>query len=174
MRDIPQVVLFGSIYGDWRERVVIPVLEELNVSYFDPSKPDGWTPADGDLEAEVMARCETIVMVINRRLPSFTSLAETGWAALGAIQRGQHFILQVDQDYNLDLPDAIISTEEGARLANYMQHWVTSSRHLVMRHALEFQHELIHVVDSVDAVAETLRLIYENRQPPEMGEANVG
>lgn len=28
----PQVVLFGSIYGGWREQVVIPLLQELGVN----------------------------------------------------------------------------------------------------------------------------------------------
>jgi DNA-binding beta-propeller fold protein YncE len=49
---IPQVVLFGSIYGDWRERHVIPVLTELNVTYYNPLQPQGWTHQVGDIEAE--------------------------------------------------------------------------------------------------------------------------
>lgn len=63
MTDYPQVVLFGSIYGGWRESPIIPVLEELGVSYYHPFQEGGWTRESGDREAEVMARCETIVNV---------------------------------------------------------------------------------------------------------------
>src|ERR1700682_3800918 len=96
MSATPQVVLFGSIAGEWRERQIIPVLNELGVTYYNPAKPDGWTHQAGDVEAQYMARCETVVMVFNASSPSFAALAETGWAALGCVTRNQHFILQID------------------------------------------------------------------------------
>lgn len=160
MNDIPQVILFGSIYGDWRENRVIPVLEELGVSYYNPTQKDGWTKESGDREAEVMAQCETIIMVINKELPSFTSLAETGWAALGAAQRGQHFILQVDLDYTVELPDVITQSEEGQRIDKLMKHWAVSSRYMVVEHAKKFQVETLHMVDDLDGVVAKLRDIY--------------
>jgi hypothetical protein len=121
---IPQVVLFGSIHGEWRERHVIPVLTELGVTYYNPVQPLGWSQKAGDIEAEYMAGCETVVMVFNKTLPTFAGLAETGWAALGCMERRQHFIVQIDLDYVLRLPSAIAAIparnirERPARLGN--------------------------------------------------------
>jgi hypothetical protein len=43
-------------------------------------------------------------------------LAETGWAALGCVERGQHFILQIDLDFVLHLPPAITEITIGKRV----------------------------------------------------------
>ena len=159
MGEYPQVVLFGSIGGGWREDHIIPVLDELGVTYFNPVG-DEWTKDMGDREADMMAHCETIVIVINTLRPSFTGLAETGWAALGAAQRGQHLILQIDEDMTIDFPDSIRHTEDGAEFARLMQHWATSSRYLVLRHARYFDLDRLHLVDDLDGVAAALRTIY--------------
>jgi hypothetical protein len=99
-------------------------------------------------------------MVVNRELPSFTSLAETGWAALGAMQRGQHFILQVDLDFTGELPETIRQSEEGQRWDNLFRHWTKSSRYLVVKHAQEFQIETLHLVKDMDGIIAALRAIY--------------
>jgi hypothetical protein len=39
---IPQGVLFGSIYGQWRERYIISILTELGVTYYNPVQAHGW------------------------------------------------------------------------------------------------------------------------------------
>ena len=155
----PQVVLFGSIYGGWREDHIIPVLDKLGVTYYNPIG-DVWTKEMGDREADVMAHCETIVIVINTLRPSFAGLAETGWAALGAAVRGQHLILQIDEDMTIDFPDFIRQTEEGAEIARNMQEWATRSRYLVLRHAHYFDVDRIHLVDDLDGVIAALRAIY--------------
>jgi hypothetical protein len=160
MAQYPQVVLFGSIMGNWREDHIIPVLDELGVTYFNPAGANGWTTDMGDNEAEMMAHCETIVMVINTLRPSFTSLAETGWAALGAAERGQHFILQVDESFTYELSEAIRQAAGGAELAALMRHWTISSRYLVLRHARYFQLDRMHLVDNLDGVIARLRTIY--------------
>jgi hypothetical protein len=125
---IPQVVLFGSIYGDWRERHIIPVLAELDVTYFNPVQPQGWTHQAGDIEVEYMARCETVVMVFNKTLPAFAALAEAGWAALGCVQRNQHFILQIDLEFLLHLPAELTALQAGQQLERDLQGWATRSR----------------------------------------------
>ncbi len=90
---IPQVGLFGSMKGGWREKHVIPVLEQLGVTYFHPGVTGGeWTEEMGQREAEVLANCETIVMVVNDSTPTLGGLTEAGWSAWGAAQRGQTFI----------------------------------------------------------------------------------
>jgi hypothetical protein len=157
----PQVILFGSIGGSWREDHIIPVLEELGVTCYNPISPTGWWSKDlGDREAEVMAHCETIVMVINRTTPAFTSLAETGWAALGAAVRGQQFILQMDVEYPMTLPDAIRHTADGQEVEKALQHWATSSRYLVYNHAKQFNLPNLHLVDDMTGVIATLRTLY--------------
>ena len=161
MTDYPQVILFGSIGGDWRERYVIPLLKELGVTYFNPVRAEGWDKQWGEHEVEVMAHCETIVMVINKVRPSFTSLAETGWAALGAAQRGQHFILQIDLDYAPNLPESIRHTEDGKQVERLLKHWTASSRYLVHHHAKQFNIPTLHVVEDMNGVLAKLRAIYQ-------------
>jgi hypothetical protein len=158
--DYPQVVLFGSIYGDWRENVIIPVLEELGVTYYNPVSETGWNKNLGDREADVMAHCETIIMVFNRTSPSFTSLAEAGWAALGAHVRGQTFIMQIDHDYTYQLPPALRDNADADEVRAWMQHWVTSSRYLTVKHAKEFNLPTLHIADTLDDIAAILRVKY--------------
>ena len=160
MADYAQVVLFGSIGGGWRESHIIPVLEELGVTYYDPVLSGVWNKSDGDREADAMAHCETIVMVINRTSPGFSGLAESGWAALGAMQRSQHFILQVDQDCDYELPESIREVEGSADIHRQMRHYITASRHLVYQHARQFTLDRLHLVDDLDGVAAKLREIY--------------
>ena len=160
MSGIPQVVLFGSIAGSWREEHVIPVLEELGVTYYNPIQENGWTPQSGDIEAEYMAACETIVMVFNKSTPAFTALTEAGWAALGCVLRNQNFIMQIDRDYTFALDSSLTETEAGAQLERSLQHGATSSRYLVHRHALAFNHPRMFVVEDIQAVALKLRDIY--------------
>jgi hypothetical protein len=161
MTDYPQVILFGSIYGDWREKYVIPLLEELGVSYYNPLSPTGvWYEELGDREIEVMAHCETIIMVVNIETPAFASLAETGWGALGAARRGQNFILQIDMDYPYRLPDSLRQSAEGQELEQALQGWITRSRYLVKGHASQFDLETMHLVEDMDGVLAALRQIY--------------
>ncbi len=160
-KPIPQVVLFGSIFPDWREDHIIPVLEELGVTYFNPRLPGGWWyPEHGDQEAYFMAHCETIVQVFTTALPSFTALTETGWAALGAHLRGQTFIMQIDEDIQYGLPDSMKSAPEYEQLNRTLQHWATSSRYLVKKHAAEFNIPNMHVVPTLTDVARVLREKY--------------
>ena len=126
-----------------------------------------WETPLGDNEAEMMAHCETIVMVINNLRPSFTSLAETGWAALGAVQRGQHFILQVDENFTYELPAPLRQAAGGAELEEEMRHYTTSSRYLVLRHARYFKHDRLHLMDDINGVIAQLRAIYA--PPPPRG-----
>ncbi|MBX3063296.1 MAG: hypothetical protein KF726_09995, partial [Anaerolineae bacterium] len=152
--------LFGSMGGGWREQYVIPVLRQLGVSYFDPNFNRDWTPDMGVREAEVMANCETIVMVINMERPAFSSLAETGWAALGAVQRGQHFILQIDLDYQINLPDSLNNDEESQSFGRLLQHYGHASRDLVVKHARQFHIPTLHIVDDISGVINVLHGIY--------------
>ena len=161
----PQVILFGSMAGEWREKFVIPVLEELGVTYFNPSTGGVWTLESGDQEAELLANCETIVMVFNNTSPSFGGLAEAGWAALGAQMRHQQCILLIDLDYTYELSDALRNSDDGQLLARQMDHWTKSSRHLVYKHAKQFNIDTLFVADNMDDVITRLRAIYSVKSP---------
>ena len=156
-----QVALFGSISReqDWRKEKVIPVLEALNVTYFNPVV-DNWTPDLAEKEAAVMAQAETIVMIFDDSSPSFTGLAEAGWAALGAAQRGQNFVLYVDQAYELNIPQEVLSTPLAQEWGGYFKHWASSIRKLTVRHAQEAELETLYLCDSIEEVCETLKQIY--------------
>jgi hypothetical protein len=159
----PQVVLFGSISGDWREQYVIPLLDELGVTYYHPGKPEGaWTEDLGRREGEVMAHAETIVMVFNNETPAFGGLAEAGWAALGCVQRGQTFILYIEPRYATSRP-------WWSRLIPDAQQWVAGiegyanrTRFLVQEHAQRLADEIdgLFVVTSIEAVLAALKKRY--------------
>jgi hypothetical protein len=99
-------------------------------------------------------------MVFNGILPSFGGLAESGWAALGCVERGQNFILQVDLAADVRVPSELAALPAGERLEKDLQGWATRSRFLVHRHASEFRHPRFHVVADVPAVVAGLRDIY--------------
>jgi hypothetical protein len=141
-----QVFLMGTIGGAyedpnrdcWREDVVQPVLDELGVSYFNPVVSN-WTPESAEIEARVIAQAETIVLVITASSPSIGSLAESGWAVLSAIERGQTIIIYI-------APDS--SNEDSWR-----------ARQIVLSQAstLEGNLDNVIIVDSLDEVVEALR-----------------
>lgn len=159
----PQVGLFGSIYGEWREKHIIPVLDELKVSYFHPGTPDQvWTEEMGKREAEVMQQAETIVMVINDEKPAFGGLGETGWAALGAVQRKQTLILYVQPGYTWRVPAWQRWLPGMKNLIKEMEDYAQRTRSLVTEHAKRHaqENERLIVVDSLAGVVAELKRLY--------------
>lgn len=165
MPPAPQVVLFGSMQGDWREQTVIPVLEALGVRYYNPHEPGiNWNPDKGSVEAEMMAACETIVIVINGKTAAFTSLMETGWAALGATQRGQTLILAVLPEEYVEILPFYLRIFPKVREMNYfLNHYAKSMRNLVRGHAQQFDLPGLIVTDSLDGVVAALKDRYGRR-----------
>ncbi len=162
-QNTPQVGLFGSIYGDWREKHVIPVLDELKVSYFHPGTPDQvWTEEMGQREAEVMQQAETIVMVINNETPAFGGLGETGWAALGAARREQTFILYVQPGYTWRASRWQRLIPGVGALIKEMEDYAQRTRSLVIKHAKRHAQDIdrLIVVDSLPEIAAALRRLY--------------
>lgn len=159
----PQVALFGAIGGDWREECVIPALEALGVTYYDPTlRGRAWTEADGRREAEVMAHAETIVMVFLAGTPAFGGLAETGWAAASALQRGQTFILHVAPGFRWGVP-AWLRLLPGARaLVAQVEDYGVRARALVVDHArrLAGTTDRLIVAESIEDVVAALRRRY--------------
>jgi hypothetical protein len=107
-----------------------------------------------------MAHCETIIMVFNRTSPSFTALAEAGWAALGAQVRGQAFIMQIDHDVSYGLPDSLKDHPDAREVNAGLAHWVKSGRYLVEKHARAFAIPTMHVVATLDDIVAILRKKY--------------
>ena len=146
-----QVFLMGTIGGAyedpnrdcWREDVVQPVLEDLGVSYFNPVVSN-WTEENAEIEARVIAQAETIVLVITAKHPSIGSLAESGWAVLSSIERGQTIIIYI-------APDS--ANEESWR-----------ARQIVLSQARPLAENLdnVIIVDSLDGVVAALREHYRN------------
>ena len=148
----PQVALFGSITGGWRESYIIPVLQELGVSYYNPVIAGrGWTPEDGLREADVMAHAETVVMVFNHHSAAFGGLAETGWAAANCLQRGQTLVLLVEGDYRMDVPRWLRWIPPVRAIVAMVEDYALRARVLVREHARQLSTETDRVI-----VAETM------------------
>ena len=158
----PQVILFGSIGGDWREKHIIPVLDELGVSYFDPRTSPTWTEDMGRREAEVMEHCEVNVMYFNHTSPAFGGLTEAGWAALGTVQREQTFILCIERDYTVSYPWWARFIPGARARFDMIEDYSNRARFLVFEHAkkLAKDNERLMVVESVEAIVEELRRHY--------------
>lgn len=147
--DDAQVFLMGTIGGDyedpgrdcWREDVVQPALERLGVTYFNPVVVN-WSKEDAEREARAIANAETIVLVITSTSPSIGALAESGWAVLSAIERGQTVIAYIDPAS--DMPDS------------------ERARHIVLSQARSLAEtvDALILVDSLDAVVRELRKLY--------------
>lgn len=145
----PQVALFGSIAGGWRESFIIPVLQELGVTYYNPVIAGrGWTPEDGLCEAKVMAHVETVVMVYTQHSPAFGGLVESGWAAVNTLQRGQTLILLIEGLYQMDVPRWL--------------RWLPPVRALVQEHARQVAAETSRVIVAEDmaGVIAALQRVY--------------
>jgi hypothetical protein len=164
MQDYPQVALFGSIAGRWREEYVIPTLKKLNVTYYDPSDAEGtWTQVHGTREADAMLYAETIVMVINHSSPGFGGLAEAGWAALGAAQRKQTFILYIPTHYKFTQDGWINTLAPTKRLIDMIDDYAGRTRYLVLEHAKRFESQVddLYVVENIEGMLDVLRQKYE-------------
>ncbi len=159
----PQVVLFGAIGGGWRETHVIPALQALGVSYYDPTlRGRAWTEADGQREAEVMAHAETIVMVFPADTPAFGGLAETGWAAASALQRGQTFILHVAPGFTWQVAGWLRWLPGTRRLVAQIEDYGVRARALVVDHArrLAGTTNRLIVAESIEEVVAALQQRY--------------
>lgn len=160
-KQYPQVALFGSIAGNWREEHVIPLLKKLAVSYYHPGTTDEkWTQVMGFREADVMANAETIVMVINHSSPGFGGLAEAGWAALGAAQRGQTFILYIPTGYKFEGEG--LAAMFGKKYVDMLDDYAGRTRYLVNEHARRFSGEVngLYVVENIEGVLKVLQEQY--------------
>ncbi len=93
------VGLFGTCGNSkWRDPVM-EALKNAGIKSFNPVV-DNWTPECAKIEAEHLATDRVILFVVTGETEGFGSLAETGWAYLGAIARGQKVFFVIE-----DFPD---------------------------------------------------------------------
>ena len=90
------VGLFGS-YGatDWRNDIAIPLLTSAQVDYFDPTV-EHWDEEARQAEAHHAAHDRVLLMIITGGATSFATLAESGWLALQAVERGQKLVVVIE------------------------------------------------------------------------------
>lgn len=145
-----QVFLMGTIGGAWsdpnrdcwREHVIQPQLDELDVTYYNPVVED-WSEENAREEAEAIKDSEAIVMVITVNHASIGSLAESGWAILSAIEREQTIIVYIAKDSSD--PDSL------------------RARQIVLSQAttLAPQIDELTLVNDIDGVIEALHELYK-------------
>jgi hypothetical protein len=86
----------------WREPIKA-ACQKNGISFFDPVLPQ-WNDDAMRQEIEALRTARVIVMAITADTAGIASLAESGWAALSALQRKQAFGLYVQtfagQDFN--------------------------------------------------------------------------
>src|SRR5258708_3423118 len=111
-------------YSRWREPIKA-ACAAMGITYFDPTVLT-WDEGAMRREAAAMASCRVIVMAIVNRTPAIAALAESGWAAIGTMQRKQAFGLYIELDY-----PGVDNEAESSRRA----------RKLVNAHALELVRE---------------------------------
>ncbi len=159
----PQVVLFGSMTAGWREEIMIPLLEQLGVTYYHPSPRGGdWHEDKGKSEALVMQHAETIVIVIDANSSSFASLTETGWAAASSAVRGQRVILYIAPDYRPHIPLWMRFFPPLRRVFRTIEDASRRARFLVLQHAERLRGDIpgLIICDSVENVRQELINIY--------------
>lgn len=93
-----EVFLMGTAgTSRWREPFKA-ACDANGVTYYDPIVPV-WDEDARHRETDALQRAAVVVMAITDETPSIGSLAESGWAALSALQRGQSFGLYVNPTY---------------------------------------------------------------------------
>lgn len=163
-----QVALFGSMAGEWREKIIIPVLDAMGVSYFHPGLGhDAWTESMGKREAEVISHAETLLMVVNSLSPAFGALAEAGWMAVGALKRGQTFILYVESRYEITPPAWYWLIPGMKNRLRVIEDYSNRARFLAKEHALRLSKEIegLTVAENMDEVVALLRQKYGAKSP---------
>jgi hypothetical protein len=81
----------------WREPFKTACTEH-GITFFDPVVSE-WNEEAQRREVDALATAKVIVMVITSDTPAIASLAESGWAAMSALQRKQAFGLYIDPQY---------------------------------------------------------------------------
>lgn len=85
--------------SNWREPIKA-TCKQLGVQYYDPTEQTrDWDETMGRHEVAIMKECKVIVMAITADTAGLASLAESGWAALSALKRGQAFGLYITPEF---------------------------------------------------------------------------
>jgi len=94
----PALGLFGTC-GDssWRSEYFIPKLKAKGLAFFNPQVEE-WDPSLAAEEVKHLSRDKVIALPISKETEGYASLAESGWAILSAILRGQKIGVYIEED----------------------------------------------------------------------------
>lgn len=97
----------GSPDSTWRQDF-IKMCDASGIKYFNPQKSgDSWTEEDAALEAHHLARDKVIIIPVTTETHGYASIAECGFAMLGAMLRDQELAIYIEEGENM--------SEEGKR-----------------------------------------------------------
>src|SRR5258706_353370 len=91
----------------WREPIK-NACARAGISTFDPVVKD-WNEQAMKAELDALRQAKVIVMAVTADTAGIASLAESGWAALSAVQRKQAFGIYVDPVFSAQGGDAMLS-----------------------------------------------------------------
>jgi len=104
----------------WREPIK-EACERAGISCFDPVKPE-WDDEALQAELDALRTARVIAMAVTADTAGLASLAESGWAALSAVQRNQAFGLYIDTMFRAEGVDLEASVASKDLLEAIMGH----------------------------------------------------
>jgi Nucleoside 2-deoxyribosyltransferase like len=155
------IFLMGSAgSSNWRETFKA-ACQTAGLNCFDPVVPV-WDAEAQAREIAALEKAKVVVMAITQDTASVGSLAESGWVALSALQRGQAFGLFIDPD--VDQPEkrplnGLLAVLWGNRSnVDTLEEASKRSRQLVIGHANLLDQRIpaldLYVAPSLDALRE--------------------
>ncbi|GAB4551802.1 MAG: hypothetical protein OHK0023_19140 [Anaerolineae bacterium] len=163
----------------WREPIKA-ACDAAGVTYFDP-RVKVWNDEAKQRETKALSEAKVVVMAITGETASVASLAESGWAALSALRRGQAFGLYVDPDVKDQssgkLTGWLVDTFLGGReRADEMETASERARLLVLSHARKLEHQFpqieFHVAETLADLEEWVIRTAKKRQPPQIKQSS--
>lgn len=134
------VSLFGTCNNsNWREEVMSR-LAAANIEFFNPVVPD-WKPEHAVNEAKHAAEDAVIMLVITGETTSIASMAESGWLAAHAIQRGQSLVMVLQ-----DMPAETEPVDDTKRN--------NKARNLLRQHIKSLNSPNVFLCETIEAAAD--------------------
>jgi hypothetical protein len=147
--------LFGTCgNSQWRDAFT-QRYQELGIDFFNPNKAD-WSPDDALLEAEHLASDGIVVFAITGETTGTASLAEIGFAVIGAIKSYERrtVVVFIEKRVSAEL---LAANPGGGKDSN-------NARAIVLAHADRVKLPQLHVVEGLDALLSKSLELYEDTQ----------
>ena len=150
------VGLFGSCdKTTFRKDIIIPILEEKNIPYFNPQLgPGEWKPEFAQVEARHLAKDGIVLFPIVKDSYSMGSLSEVGFSVLNAIKldNRRDFIILIDQGLTPKLMEDEKMAKESLR-----------ARALVKEHLISLNIDNIYLVETLSQMTKVALILYQTR-----------